>query len=90
MVNKATPVVTWPTPAAITYGTALSIAQLNATANVPGAFTYSPGTGTILSARDPNVNRFLYAHRHRRLHHHQQHHREGDSQHRLGCQSDQL
>jgi hypothetical protein len=45
-VNKATPTITWATPAAITYGTALSGTQLNATASVPGAFVYSPATGT--------------------------------------------
>jgi gliding motility-associated-like protein len=49
-VNKATPVITWPDPAAITYGTALSTTQLNATANIPGAFTYSPAAGTVLDA----------------------------------------
>lgn len=32
--------VTWPAPAAITYGAALGTAQLNAPASVPGAFTY--------------------------------------------------
>ncbi len=50
IVNKATPVVTWSSPAAITYGTALSIAQLNASATVPGTFTYTPPSGTILNA----------------------------------------
>jgi hypothetical protein len=49
-VNKATPTVTWPTPAAITYGTPLSATQLNATASVPGAFTYTPAAGTVLAA----------------------------------------
>ncbi|MBR5978505.1 MAG: hypothetical protein IK033_05850, partial [Verrucomicrobia bacterium] len=44
-VNKATPTITWATPAAITYGTALSEAQLNATANVDGTFVYSPSLG---------------------------------------------
>ena len=33
-VLKATPVITWPTPASITYGTALSATQLNATTPV--------------------------------------------------------
>jgi len=42
--------VSWATPAAITYGTALSATQLNATANVPGTFAYNPSLGTILSA----------------------------------------
>src|SRR5205085_4571032 len=41
-VAKATPVITWPTPAGITYGTALSATQLNATANTPGTFVYTP------------------------------------------------
>ena len=45
-VNKATPVITWATPAAITYGTTLSSTQLNATASVPGTFVYSPAAGT--------------------------------------------
>lgn len=42
------PIVTWNTPAAIVYGTALSATQLNATANVPGTFEYSRTAGTIL------------------------------------------
>jgi Abnormal spindle-like microcephaly-assoc'd, ASPM-SPD-2-Hydin len=45
--SKTTPTITWPTPAAITYGTALSSAQLDATANVPGTFAYSPTAGTV-------------------------------------------
>jgi hypothetical protein len=49
-VNKAVPVITWPAPAAITYGTALSGAQLNATASVAGAFVYSPAAGKVLAA----------------------------------------
>lgn len=44
------PVITWPKPADIVYGTALSATQLNATANVPGTFTYNPPAGTVLSA----------------------------------------
>src|SRR4029079_12564899 len=49
-VLKATPTITWATPADITYGTALSATQLNATASVPGAFVYSPAVGEVLSA----------------------------------------
>src|SRR5439155_1255578 len=48
-VNKAAPVVTWTPPAAITYGTALSGTQLNATASVPGTFAYSPVAGVVLN-----------------------------------------
>jgi len=44
--------VSWPNPANIQYGTPLGPAQLDATANVPGTFTYSPGPGTILTAGD--------------------------------------
>jgi hypothetical protein len=51
VVGKATPTITWSTPAAITYGTALSATQLNATSNVAaGAFSYSPASGTTPSA----------------------------------------
>jgi hypothetical protein len=58
-VAKATPTVTWATPAAITYGTSLSAAQLNAQAGwvvggsavaVAGTFTYAPAAGTVLDA----------------------------------------
>jgi sugar lactone lactonase YvrE len=45
-----TPAITWPTPAPITYGTPLGATQLNATASVPGTFTYSPAAGTVLKA----------------------------------------
>jgi hypothetical protein len=48
-VNKATPTLTWATPSTITYGTALSATQLNATASVAGSFAYSPASGAILS-----------------------------------------
>ena len=47
-ISKAEQTIVWNTPAAITYGTALSAIQLNATAE--GALTYSPEAGTILNA----------------------------------------
>ncbi len=49
-VAKGTPTITWNTPSAISYGTAISATQLNATASVGGALTYSPTSGTILDA----------------------------------------
>jgi len=49
-VGQATPTITWTTPAAITYGTALGAAQLDATASVPGTFAYTPAAGTVLGA----------------------------------------
>ncbi len=45
-----TPTITWATPSAITYGTALSATQLKATASVAGTFVYSPASGTVLKA----------------------------------------
>lgn len=48
-VGKATPVITWANPVPITYGTALTSAQLNASVNVPGTTVYTPPAGTILA-----------------------------------------
>ena len=42
--------ITWNTPAAITYGTALSVTQLNASSTVAGTFSYSPVSGGVLTA----------------------------------------
>jgi hypothetical protein len=42
--------INWANPAEIVYGTALSGAQLNATASVPGTLSYNPPANTILSA----------------------------------------
>jgi len=47
-ITKATPLITWSTPADITQGTALGSNQLNATANVAGNFVYAPPAGTLL------------------------------------------
>ena len=41
-VALPTPVITWPTPAPITYGTPVSVTQQNATSNVPGTFSIFP------------------------------------------------
>ena len=49
-VNQATPTITWATPAAITFGTALSATQLDASSTVAGTFAYSPAAGTVLKA----------------------------------------
>lgn len=45
---KAAPTVTWLNPAPITFGSALGTAQLNASADVPGFFTYTPPMGSVL------------------------------------------
>lgn len=41
-----TPELIWPEPAAITWGTTLSAAQLNAKASVAGSYAYTPATGS--------------------------------------------
>jgi hypothetical protein len=55
VIDRIPPVITWPSPAAISYPTPLSGTQLNATATVsgvpvPGTFLYTPPSGTILDA----------------------------------------
>ncbi len=53
-LNTCTPdqfikaVLTWNNPSNISYGSALSSTQLNASANVPGKFIYSPKLNTVL------------------------------------------
>ncbi len=49
-VAKATPALTWAAPTPITYGTALSSAQLNAVANQPGILAYNPPAGVVPNA----------------------------------------
>jgi hypothetical protein len=53
--NRITPLLSWPAPSSIVYGTSLSDAELNATAAanggaVAGAFTYTPPPGAVLPA----------------------------------------
>jgi glucuronoarabinoxylan endo-1,4-beta-xylanase len=48
-VTQATPTITWATPAAIVAGATLGSAQLDATADVAGSFSYSPASGTVLN-----------------------------------------
>jgi streptogramin lyase len=45
-VTKITPVITWATPAQITFGTALSGTQLDASSLVAGTFVYTPAAGS--------------------------------------------
>jgi MBG domain (YGX type) len=55
-INKANQTISWTGPGAITVGTVLSGAQLNATVagvaggTPPGALTYTPPAGTVLGA----------------------------------------
>ncbi len=60
-VNLIVPVISWPNPADIVYGTALGSPQLNATASdgngnpVSGTFVYAPVAGTILPVGPMNL-----------------------------------
>ena len=47
VINKATPTITWSSPAAVDEGTALSGAQLNAAGSIPGTLSYSPSAGFV-------------------------------------------
>ena len=54
-VNQLSPIINWTAPAAISYGTALSSTQLNATATyngntVAGSLVYTPASGAVLNA----------------------------------------
>src|SRR3954467_8525434 len=58
--NLSPPLISWPAPAGIVYGTALSAAQLNASATangalVPGTFTYTPPLRAVLPAGDHTI-----------------------------------
>lgn len=61
-IGKATPAVTWATPAGIVYGTALSATQLNAAAKgaggaaLPGSFVYTPAAGTVVAAGNQTLS----------------------------------
>lgn len=55
-VVKATPTLRWPSPVAVPYGTALSGTQLDASSAVPGTFTYSVLSGTVLAAGAHNLS----------------------------------
>jgi probable HAF family extracellular repeat protein len=47
-ITRTTTQVSWSNPAEIGSGTALDATQLNATASVPGTFTYTPAAGSLL------------------------------------------
>jgi ELWxxDGT repeat protein len=54
-VVQSTTTISWANPANIIYGTALGATQLDATANVPGTFTYTPAAGTVLHAGNGQI-----------------------------------
>jgi hypothetical protein len=48
--SEALTILTWAAPAAVTYGTAIGNAQLNASAPIAGTFAYNPVSGTVLNS----------------------------------------
>ncbi|MDQ2840004.1 MAG: FG-GAP-like repeat-containing protein, partial [Acidobacteriota bacterium] len=56
VVSPATPVISWANPSAIAYGTLVGSAQFDATASVPGTFSYSPATYTLLTVGTHTLN----------------------------------
>ena len=62
---KATPDITWATPADIIYGTALGATQLNATSGtgMPGTFVYHPPAGTMFAGAGADAVGDLHADR---------------------------
>ena len=59
VTEKLPALITWPAPSAISYGTALSAAQLNATASVPGTFVYTPSAGHVLAPGKYTLSAFF-------------------------------
>lgn len=55
-VEKALPQVLWPELTPILQGIPLSGNELNATADIPGAFTYTPALGTLLPLGTHTLN----------------------------------
>jgi len=56
VIFQQAPTIAWATPAPIVYGTPLSAVQLDASARVAGAFSYSPAAGTILTVGLQTLN----------------------------------
>ena len=61
VAKKQTPEITWNAPAEIVYQTPLGSTQLNATADTPGTFAYSPDVGTILDAGVHSLDRGIHS-----------------------------
>jgi hypothetical protein len=61
VVTKATPILNWPTPAAIAVGTALGSTQLDATATFQGATLLGTFNYTVLPANTPAQGAVLAA-----------------------------
>ncbi len=61
VIFQQPPPITWPAPANIVYGTALSAAQFDASSTVAGSFSYSPAAHS-LERRNAHADRHLHSH----------------------------
>jgi hypothetical protein len=50
------PTITWNQPSSVPQGTVLGPSELNASADVPGTFTYTPAAGTVLQPGTQTLN----------------------------------
>jgi len=55
-VDPLIPLISWKSPFPITYGEKLTDTQLNASSTINGTFSYTPPTGTMLSAGNQNLS----------------------------------
>ncbi len=55
VLPKEIPTLTWVAPSPITYGTPLSVQQLNASTDVIGVFRFFPPDGTVLTAGEAQM-----------------------------------
>lgn len=58
-VSPAAPTITWPQAAPISYGTALTTLQLNASSPASGSFRYEPSIGSVLAAGSQRLRCFF-------------------------------
>jgi sugar lactone lactonase YvrE len=55
-ITAGSPIVTWPAPSSITYGSPLGSGQLDASASVQGNFAYNPSGGATLDAGNTTLS----------------------------------
>lgn len=57
---KKDPIISWENPADIFFGELLNASQLNATADVPGTFVYTPDSGTRLAVGEDQALKVVF------------------------------
>jgi dienelactone hydrolase len=61
-VVQRKPIISWEPPQPITYGTAVTEQQLNATGDVPGSFSFTPTADTVLDAGEHTLDALFTPH----------------------------